>query len=273
MNGSRTDSETLVEELAELARTAAVAGGEVAAAWQSEGDLDIREKAGADDLVSQADTDTELTIRRAIERARPQDSVLGEERGLTAGTSPIHWLVDPIDGTTSYLYGREDWAVSVAAVGSGGELLAAAVAEPAVGRLSWAGRGSGTFENGARVVARTAGDLSRALVEVNFGAPSQRPAAGATVSALLPHVRDLRRTGSAAAALAHVAAGRADAYWGPGLRDWDAAAGLLLVLEAGGEMEKLDDAHGHDADGRWNVLAAAPGLLDGLRDLLAPAAG
>src|SRR3954447_5344942 len=102
-------------ELVALAREAALAGAVTALSWQQRrGELDVSEKAASDDLVSQADRDSEAAIRELILDARPEDAILGEEGGHSSGSSKIVWAVDPIDGTTNYLYGRADWAVSVA---------------------------------------------------------------------------------------------------------------------------------------------------------------
>jgi len=257
-------------ELLEIARSAAAAGVEVATAWQRHREeLEVEEKAASDDLVSQADRDTERAIRAVLAKARPADSILGEEDGAAPGSSGVSWLVDPIDGTTNYLYGRPDWAVSVAAVRSAdSRTLAGVVAEPALGRTTEASFGGGAWSEGRRLLRRGALDLERALVEVNWGRPAQRGLAGDLLRALVPRVRDVRRGGSAAAALAQVADGRADAYWGPGLQAWDGAAGALIVAEAGGDVGDLE----RPTDGDWpaggDVLAAAPPLWEPLREIL-----
>jgi len=237
---------------------------------------DEHEKTGPRDLVSRADLETEQVIRRLLAHRRPHDTVLGEEGGVTggadgSGSTGIEWLVDPIDGTTSYLYGRADWSVSVAARDAEGRVVAAAVAEPAYGRLTSATLGGGTWQGGTRYVAGTGRPLRAALVEVNFGRPGdQHPLAGAMVDALLPEVRDLRRTGSAASCLAAVATGRADAAWVPGLQPWDGAAGMLLALEAGAVAGDLAGP----SEGRWptsgDLLAAPSELWEALRDRLLP---
>lgn len=232
--------------------------------------LQVEEKADPGDLVSQADREAELAIRAVLARRRPEDGVLGEEYGSVTGNSQVQWVVDPVDGTTSYLYGRSDWAVSVAAVSTvNGRVLAGVVAEPAVSLVTEATVGRGTWVNERRLRVSSDADLSRALIEVNFGHAQQREHAGSMVGALLPRVRDLRRGGSAAAALAKVASGRADAAWIPGVQPWDGSAGLLLVQEAGGLAGDLDGLR----DGVWpasgNVLAAAPPLWEPLRKLLA----
>ncbi|AIS01461.1 inositol monophosphatase family protein [Streptomyces glaucescens] len=261
-----------LDELLSLARAAARAGARTAASWRDRAHrLLVEEKAGPDDLVSQADRDTERAVRAVLAEHRPHDTVLGEEEGTTGGRGRVRWVVDPIDGTTNYLYGRPDWAVSVAAAGTDGDrLLAGVVIEPSLGRLTEARAGDRTRANGTPVPELLQHDLARALVEVNLGRPGQRPAAGPMVSALLPQVRDLRRGGSAAAALAQVATGRADAVWAPGLRPWDCAAGILLVQQAGGTVGDLTGP----LPGTWpasgDVLAAPPALWKSLQKLLIP---
>lgn len=258
-------------DLLTVAQAAADAGGRVALAWQQRRDaLQVAEKAASDDLVSQADTDTEAAVRATLARLRPDDAVLGEEAGSSLGSSGVQWVVDPIDGTTSYLYGRADWAVSVAAADADGRLLAAVVAEPARRRTTCAALGHGTWSDGHRVAPLAQDDLSRALVELNLGRPDQRPRAGRLLDALVPRVRDVRRGGSAAAALAAVADGRADAAWTPGLQPWDCAAGVLLVGEAGGAVGDLDGPTDGWVPDSGDVLAAPPALWEPLRALLAP---
>jgi myo-inositol-1(or 4)-monophosphatase len=267
------DTAAETAELLTVARRAAQAGARVAMEWRSHpGLLRVEEKVGPADLVSQADREAEEAIRRVVAELRPHDGVLGEEQGAADGSSGVRWLIDPIDGTTSYLYGRDDWAVSVAASRAGdGRLLAGVVAEPALGRLTEARAGGGTWSGGRRMAAPGRDDLVRALVEVNLGRPEQRPRAGGMVAALAPRVRDLRRGGSAATALANVATGRADAAWLPGLQPWDCAAGALLVQEAGGVVGDL----GGPTPGTWppggDVLAAPPALWRSLCTILTAA--
>lgn len=266
------EAETGIETRALLvaARRAADAGVAVASAWsRRREELRVEEKAAADDLVSQADRDTEAAIRSVLAEVRPEDGALGEEDGMTAGSSGIHWLIDPIDGTTNYLYGRPDWAVSVAAVRSAdSRTLAGVVAEPALGRVTEASRGGGAWSDGHRLRRRDAPGLDRALVEVNWGRPEQRGLAPDLLDALVPRVRDVRRGGSAAAALAQVADGRADAYWGPGLQAWDGAAGALIAAEAGAEIGDLEERTGGDWPAAGEVLATAPSLWEPLREIL-----
>jgi myo-inositol-1(or 4)-monophosphatase len=257
-------------ELLAVARRAAAAGAEVASAWsRRREELEVEEKAAPDDLVSAADRDAERAIRAVLDETRPQDATLGEEDGATPGESGIGWQIDPIDGTTNYLYGRPDWAVSVAAVRTEDSCtLAGVVAEPALGRVTEAARGGGAWSEGRRLRRRPVPDLERALVEVNWGRPEQRGHAADLVRALIPRVRDVRRGGSAAVALAQLADGRADAYWGPGLQAWDGAAGALIAHEAGCAVGDLEGLTNGDWPAGGNVLAAAPSLWEPLREIL-----
>jgi myo-inositol-1(or 4)-monophosphatase len=262
-----------LSDLLAVARLAASAGAAVALGWRDAASgLQVREKDGPADLVSQADHDTERAVRAVLAQRRPDDGILGEEQGSVQGSTGVRWLVDPIDGTTSYLYGRSDWAVSVAAYAEAGDrLLAGVVTEPMLDRFTEASAGGGAWSGGTRLRVRTPDELSRTLVEINLGRPDQRDRAGAMVGALTPLVRDLRRSGSAAAALAKVATGRADAAWIPGVRPWDCAAGVLLAEQAGAMVGDLSGP----TPGTWppsgDVLAAPPAIWERLRTVIAGA--
>ena len=266
---------TAALELMSVAQSAAEAGARVALRWlDPTSDLGLEEKNGPRDLVSQADRDAEDAIVAAIFETRRDDGILGEERGSTAGASGVVWAVDPIDGTTNYLYGRPDWAVSVAALREADyRVLAGAVCEPMIDRMTTACCGGGAWSGGRRITMTGQPSLAHALIELNLGTEDQRGKAGAMIDALAPRSRDIRRGGSAASALAQVATGRADAVWAPGLQAWDGAAGALIVHEAGGTVGDLSDP----TPGFWprsgDVLASAPALWAPLRELLAPIYG
>ena len=258
-----------------VARAAAEAGARVARRWADRlVELDVGEKAGPHDLVSRADTEAETAVRTILAAERPHDGVLGEEAGEQPGSTGVRWVVDPIDGTTNYLYGRPDWAVSVAATDPSGRVLAGVVVEPATGRTTWALAGGGAWAQGQRLPTLAQTDLGRALVELNLGRPAdQKPLSGRLLDALVPHVRDVRRGGSAAVALAQVATGRVDAAWVPGLQPWDCAAGLLLVAEAGGTVGDLHGPTPGAVPQSGDVLAAPAALWEPLRRLLGPVYG
>jgi myo-inositol-1(or 4)-monophosphatase len=259
-------------DLLAVARSAADAGARVAMGWRERSEfLEIEEKTGPRDLVSRADRDAEVAIREVLSSCRPDDGILGEEGGTSTGTSDVFWAVDPIDGTTNYLYGRPDWAVSVAAVRrTDQQVLAGVVIEPMLDKVTVASAGGGTFAGDRRMAIQHKRPLPEALVEVNLGRADQRPFGGPMIAALAAVVRDVRRGGSAACALAQVATGRADAVWAPGLQPWDCAAGALLAAEAGALVGDLTGR----TPGTWppsgDVLAAAPQLFEPIREVLGP---
>jgi myo-inositol-1(or 4)-monophosphatase len=217
-------------------------------------------KSSATDMVSDADRDAERLLLDAISGARPDDGLIAEESGHRPGTTGLVWVIDPLDGTTNYLYGIPAWSVSVACRDADGGLVGV-VHDPSLGETFTAVRGSGAFLNGAP--ARTTGlaDLTRALVGTGFGyTPERRTLQAAALAHIVPRVRDVRRAGSAALDLAWVACGRLDGFYEAGIRDWDRAAGLLLVAEAGGTTGILDPG----LDGADCVVASGASLYDPL---------
>jgi myo-inositol-1(or 4)-monophosphatase len=259
--------------LLEVAGEAAAVGAELALSWWKNLDqLTVEQKTGPSDLVSQADRQVEDAVRAVLSHSRPDDAVLGEEGGEVSGTSGITWVIDPIDGTLTYLYGLADWTVSIAAARSeGGEVLAGVVVSPVLDRFVAACSGGGTTLNGRPVRVRESADIDHALVSVNFGRADRREKAGRMVDALVPRVRHVRRGGSTAAGLAEVATGTADAAWTPGAQPWDIAAGVLLVQEAGGVIGDLDGVTQTGWPASGEVLAAPAGLWEPMRALLAQA--
>jgi myo-inositol-1(or 4)-monophosphatase len=259
-----------VHDLLELAiSTADVAG--VMLVDKRPADLGVAHtKSSPTDVVTEMDQAAEKLIVDRIRASRPGDAFLGEEGGETAGSSGVRWIIDPIDGTVNYLYGLPDWAVSIAAE-VGGEVVAGVVAVPARGELYTAARGEGAYlvhrDGSTEKLRCNAGvPLERALVATGFGYSAQRRARQAEVlSGVLPRVRDIRRSGSAAIDLCSVAAGRVDAYYERGPQEWDFAAGSLIVQEAGGTVAGL---HGRPMSPELTI-AAGPGLFGPLHDLLA----
>lgn len=260
---SRTDPEP--EELRALAVDAATEAGELAARGQA-GITVLDTKSTPTDVVTEMDRAAERLIRERLLAARPGDAVLGEEGGAASGSSGVRWIVDPIDGTVNYLYGRPDWAVCVAAE-VGGEVVAAAVVAPGRGEVFEAVRGGGAHCGGERLRAPAAVPLEEALVATGFGYSARRRAHQAEVlRTVLPRVRDIRRAGSAALDLCGLAQGRHNAYYERGLNRWDWAAAGLIAQEAGVRVEGL---HGQPCSPEL-VVAAPAGLFERLHDLLAP---
>lgn len=202
-------------------------------------------KSSGVDLVTEVDRAAEALIRQRLAQARPQDAVLGEEEATRAGTSGLTWVVDPIDGTTNFVYGLADYSVSIA-VASGEPdpaswtLLAGAVHAPATGRTWRAARGEGAFaDDGARLTLAAGAPLARSLAGTGFAYTAERRATQARLlTTVLPRVRDIRRLGSAAIDLCLVAEGRLDVFYEQFLNPWDMAAGALVVTEAGGVVRR-----------------------------------
>ena len=204
--------------------------------------------------VTEADHAVEEALRAQLARERPDDGIVGEEYGVhVAGNR--RWIVDPIDGTKSFLRGSPPWA-TLLGLEVDGDLVLGMVSAPALGRRWWATRGGGAFANGRRLQVNDPVPMDRALLATGFGySPERRAAQGALIAGLLPRVRDIRRIGSAALDLCAVAAGAVDGYLEEGVKAWDVAAGSLIVREAGGIVTVVTPTG--DATG---CLAAGPAL-------------
>jgi myo-inositol-1(or 4)-monophosphatase len=250
----------LTAELLGLATDAARAAGTVLAARFRKPATGLATKTSATDVVSDADREAEAAVIDTIRRARPDDAFLGEESGVRAGSTGVTWVVDPLDGTINYLYGRPEWCVSIAAIVDGAA-SAAVIYAPCFSELFKATAGNGASCNSARIHVAAQTDLAHALVATGFAyQPEIRALQGRRIAALLPVVRDIRRGGSAALDLAWTACGRVDAFFEETLGPWDVAAGTLLVQEAGGVARPLPPL---DPE-RVGVLAANPVLADQL---------
>lgn len=197
--------------------------------------LDVVAKSSDTDPVTQADRASEELIARRLLTARPDDGLLGEEDADNrVGSSGIRWVVDPLDATVNFTYRLPHWCVSIAAEDESGPLVGV-VHDPTRNEVFAAHRGGGATLDGEPVHVSDVDDLGHTLVATGFAYdPAVRVDQGRDAADLLRHVRDLRRTGSAALDLAYVACGRVDAYVEFGLAPWDWAAGRLLVTEAGG---------------------------------------
>jgi myo-inositol-1(or 4)-monophosphatase len=214
---------------------------------------------GPQDWVSAADHQVEALIREELASAFPSDSMLGEEDGGELGANT--WIVDPIDGTINFVHGVRYWCVSIAFVVDG-ERRIGVVYDPSLDELFWAVRGGGAFCGDAPMHASSclrveesllcAGYVPRHPLDDNLELERRLHEAGAAV-------KDM---GAGALMLAHVAAGRFDAFIEPHMHPWDALAGLLLVEESGGRIYPYPGAGGLATGGA--VLASAPGIFDGL---------
>lgn len=233
------------DELLALAVDAARAAGALLLERLQRPATGVERKSSSTDMVSDADRDAERLIRSMIAGARPGDGLLGEEGDDIEGSSGLRWVVDPLDGTTNFLYGLPIWSVSVACEDASGAVVGV-VFDPSRDELFAAARGRGTTLNARPVHTSQGGDLAPALIGTGFSySAACRGRQARVLAELLPEVRDVRRGGSAALDLAWVACGRLDGYYETGTRHWDRAAGTLLVREAGGVVTPLDDGGGH----------------------------
>lgn len=224
----------------------------------------VETKSSPTDLVTEMDRASEQHLAELLLGARPDDGFIGEEGHDTVGTSGIRWVVDPLDGTTNYLYAHPGFNVSVAAE-LDGTTIVGAVADPLHGDLYSAASGAGATRNGARLVRGPAPPLPEMLVATGFGyEPARRARQAAALTVILPKVRDIRRMGAAAVDLCSVAAGRVDAYYEQGLAHWDRAAGTVIATEAGCQV---GDLRGGDGSGGF-LLATAAARFDELAELL-----
>jgi myo-inositol-1(or 4)-monophosphatase len=194
-------------------------------------------KSSPTDMVSEVDRAAEAYAMQRLARLRPHDGVLGEEGALRPSTSGVRWVLDPLDGTTNYLFGVPMWSVSIAAEIDERPVVGVVI-DPSRDETWQATKGRGATLNGRPCrVADGRSSLSTALVATGFAYQRPRRAWEAEVVArVLPEVRDIRRFGSAALDLCWVAGGRFDAYYEWGLNPWDLSAGWLLCEEAGGRV-------------------------------------
>lgn len=239
MGEQRTTLDDL--HLLALCRRAARAGGElIAAAASRRHTLDWEVKRPAD-FVSEVDRDAESRIADVLQAGAPDAVVVGEEHtpdALSGGG--VTFIVDPLDGTTNFLHGYPQYAVSIAAVVDG-ELRAGVVLDAAHQVEYHAARGHGAWCGSQRLAVSTIADPSRALVGTGFPFkhPALIPRYLAAFGRVMGQTAGVRRAGAAALDLADVAAGRFDAFWELVLAPWDMAAGILLIREAGGIVTTL----------------------------------
>lgn len=222
------------------------------------------------DPVTAVDKAVEKRIVDELEKRRGDDAIFGEEGANKPGTTGVTWVADPIDGTVNLLYGLPNYAVSVgAAVGS--EFVAGCVVNVVTGDIYHAARGEGAFvlrdAHPHRLLSSRCEDTSVALVATGFSYDSSwRAKQAEMLRHILPRVRDIRRMGSAALDLCHLAEGRVDAYYEHATHPWDYAAAAVIASEAGCVVEHpgLEDR----ADVGAPVMAAAPRVWEQFKDLL-----
>lgn len=251
----------------ELAEAIAREAGGMALSYFAERDeLAIETKANPQDVFSIADRNVETRIREMVAGTFPADGFLGEEFGVTDGSSGFTWVVDPIDGTSPFIFGLPTWCVSISLLREG-RTVAGAIYAPPTDEMFACIKGAGATLNGRPM--RLGGETTLRTGLTGLGANFRVPRETIVnfVDGLMAIGGVFIRNGSGALMLAHVAAGRLVAYYEPHMNSWDCLAGMLMVREAGGWAGELPDGDNLLEGGP--VLVAAPGAKDELRELVA----
>jgi myo-inositol-1(or 4)-monophosphatase len=232
--------------------------------------LQVSQKAPGD-YVTAADQKVDKFLREELAKVRPGYAFLTEETGAVPGTDPEHrFIIDPIDGTMNFMHAVPFFAITIA-LERKGELVAAITYNPITDEMYSAEKGGGAFLNNKRMRVAQRRDIHDTLVsyEMPHRGGKELPLSRAELSVLQGRVVGIRGTGSAALSLAYVAAGRFDAMVCRNINQWDIAAGILLVREAGGFVADPDgDKNPMDTG---NILATNADLLSQFKDALSKA--
>jgi len=245
-------------EYLDAAREAALKAGEEVLLVLGSDDRQIEYK-GELDLVTEMDRHSESLIKEFLARSFPHVAVLAEEGGASGDSTGAKWIIDPIDGTTSYAHGLPHFAVSIG-LEVEGEIRVGVVYNPPLKECFTAIKGQGAYLNGKRIKVSKTGELKRSLLATGF--PYDRKTSPDNnldkFSALLMEIQGIRRMGSAALDLCYTAAGRFDGYWEMKLKPWDTAAGFLILTEAGGT---ITDFSGNEYSIYGDELLASNGRI------------
>lgn len=258
------DADGLDRRFAAATRIVREAGALARRHFQDVRGLPIRSK-GLQDVVSEADVETETLIRARLRESFPQDGFLGEESGAAEADGRATWVVDPIDGTQAYLLGMTSWCVSIAFVLDGVATLGL-VFDPMADELFAARRGFGATLNGRPIRPVQEARLSQGMVSVGYPKRMRPRDVMPVLEGLLAAGGMFHRNGSGALSLCYVACGRLLGYVEAHMHPWDCLAAIVVVAESGG---RVSDYLTGDALARGNrIVAAAPGVYDELVRLL-----
>lgn len=224
-------------------------------------DLPVTKKS-RNDFVTEVDRQAEIVIIETLHKSYPNHAILAEESGRQ-GDSPYLWIIDPLDGTTNYLHGFPQYAVSIA-LQHRGELDQAVIYDPLRQELFTASRGGGAMLNNRRIRVSKQKHLEGALLGTGFPFKEQERLDEYLngFRALFPMTAGIRRAGAASLDLAYVACGRLDGFWEFGLKPWDIAAGVLLVQEAGGMNNEVLGGENYLDSG--NIVSANPEIMNAM---------
>jgi myo-inositol-1(or 4)-monophosphatase len=228
--------------------------------------LQVRSKR-ANDFVTRVDGAAEEAVIDIVRKAYPDHGFIAEESGESTPDAEYLWIIDPLDGTTNFIHGFPQYAVSIA-VQHRGALTHAVVYDPAKNELFTASQGRGAFLNDRRIRVSKCLRLADALVGTGFPFKEidRINVYVQQMRSLMAKSAGLRRAGAAALDLAYVACGRLDAFWELGLSPWDMAAGALMIQEAGGLVGDLSGEPGYLESGE--IAAATPKVFTALLEAL-----
>jgi myo-inositol-1(or 4)-monophosphatase len=222
------------------------------------------------DFVTEVDKAAEAAIIEVLREAYPDYAILAEESGQTAGEgagSEYQWIIDPLDGTTNFIHGFPQYAVSIA-LAHKGQIVQGIIYDTLRNEMFTASKGGGAFLNERRIRVTKCVKIENALIGTGF--PFRMfdhiDPYLAILKELAQRSSGLRRTGSAALDLAYVAAGRLDGFWEFGVYPWDIAAGCLMISEAGGLVGDLSG--GDDYLKTGNLIAGTPKIFGQLLQIV-----
>jgi len=227
---------------------------------------------GQNDFVTEVDQAAEQAIIEVLLNAYPDHAVLAEESGASPNLHDAQenvWIIDPLDGTTNYIHGFPQYAVSIA-LQQRGQITQAVVYDPTRNDLFTASKGGGAFLNEKRIRVSKRAKLAEGLIGTGFPFRDMRELDEyiAMFRVIVQNCAGLRRPGSAALDLAYVAAGRLDGFFERGLKPWDIAAGALLITEAGGIVGDFTGESDYLYKG--DIIAGTPKVFGQMISLLGP---
>jgi len=214
----------------------AKSGGELALSYFKNLSTIHIEKKGHQDFVSEADKNVELHVRRELERAFPDDTIVGEEGAPKQGTSGFTWVIDPIDGTTNFINAIPQWAVVIAGVYQG-KVVTGVIHDPCHGESFCAQIGQGAMLNETRLDLAGGPSINEGSIGIGYSSRASADHVLNLISGIVEQGGMFQRNGSGALSLAYVAAGRLLGFAEEHMNAWDCLAGQLIVAEAGGGIE------------------------------------
>ncbi len=253
-----------LKDMTQLAQQIALQAGELLLDGLTHERTSIETKSSSTDVVTEIDKASEELISKSILSKRPKDAIIGEEDTNHLGTSGFKWIIDPLDGTTNYLYNFSNFSVSIGIYFNESPIIGV-VRDPTKKETFWAISNQGAFCNQTKISVNKQNLLQQSLIATGFSYDSQKRTQQAQIlTHIIPNIRDIRRAGSAALDLCWVASGRLDGYYESGLKLWDFAAGVLIAQEAGAIVSGLGDKEASSE----MIVASNPQIRKNLMDLL-----